>query len=614
MPFRTSCRMCVGKHNLRLGGGATYRRNAIATDRFIDDPSTIRNSSGTITFLSFPDFLLGMDAAANGSLFSNVFSSSYSPTSPRGAKTFDVLDGFGYVQDDFKVSQRLTLNLGLRYDRLGHSSDPNGLHGNFDISSADPNPPPAGTLQGYLVANNWPGTIPAGIARRDDDLAVNGTGQNNWGPRIGLAWQVLPRSNRLVMRGGYGVYYTHTTGNSQAGLGAQFFGLSLSGTGTTNATATFQDPFRPLPPNYDRTDVNALMAAQAYSPTTTRTVSSLSMDYRPGITQQYSVNTQAEFGNDFLWEVGYVGTHGTHMNRGITANQASLASPSNPIRGVTTNTVANVPSRVGIQGFQATGISLLESEGETWYNAFQTSLTKRLSKGVQALVSYTWSRALDTDGAKAYNSDRAGGTPGDQLNEQQRYGPSELMRAHRVVVSAVYDIPNVSDDERWLGWLVRNWSVSGVGTFQSGNRLSILYTNATNVYGITTDRASFAPGCTAADLVNDGDTRDKLDAYFNASCLASPAIMGDDGRATTFGDTPVGLTTGPAQANIDMVVIKTIPLGSTRRIELRGEVFNLFNTVNFSNPDTDFSSTRFGQITSTSTNPRFIQLAVRILF
>jgi hypothetical protein len=425
---------------------------------------------------------------------------------------------------------------------------------------------------------------------------------------------MLPSSSRLVLRGGYGVYYTHTTGNSQAGLGGQFFGLSLSGTGATNATATFQEPFRPLPPNYDRTDVNALMASQAYSPATTRTVSALSADYRPGITQQYNVNVQAEVAQDLLWEVGYVGTHGTHMNRGITANQASLATPDNPIRGVTTNTIANVPSRVRIQGFQATGISLLESEGETWYNAFQTSVTKRMSRGLQALVSYTLSRALDTDAAKAYNSDRSGGTPGDQLDEKQRYGPSELMRAHRLVASAVYTFPDVPGDNRWLSAFLNSWTVSGVGTFQSGNKLSILFTNPTNVYGITTDRASFAPGCAAADLVNDGPVTDKLNNYFDVSCLARPAVVGDDGRATAFGDTPVGLVNGPAQANVDMVFIKAVRLGGTRHLELRGEIFNLFNTVNFSNPDTDFSSTRFGQITSTATNPRFIQLAVKFSF
>src|SRR3989442_11608805 len=194
------------------------------------------------------------------------------------------------------------------------------------------------------------------------------------------------------------------------------------------------------------------------------------MDYRPGIAQQYSLNVQTELAKDFLLELGYVGARGTHLSRGVSLNQARLASPTNPIRGVMTNTVANVRQRVPILGFQPVGLPLLDSNGASWYNSLQTSLTKRMSKGLQMLVSYTWSQNMDNNAAQTYRGSRGGGAPGDNTIKKQGYGRSELGRDHRFVVSYVYDLPNLGNPDGWVGKEANRWSVSGTTAIRSEER------------------------------------------------------------------------------------------------------------------------------------------------
>jgi len=163
----------LGRHSLRFGGGFT---------RYQNDFTDFHYLAGMI-FLSYPDFLLGLNATGNGTgLFSNVYASVDLPG------LFDwrwrILDGDAFVQDDFKVTPRLTLNLGLRYERLGDLGDNLGRNSSFNFGLADPNPPAAGTLNGYVVASNYQGTIPPGVTQIGNNLAINGDGQNTWNPLV----------------------------------------------------------------------------------------------------------------------------------------------------------------------------------------------------------------------------------------------------------------------------------------------------------------------------------------------------------------------------------------------------------------------------------------------
>src|SRR2546422_2126491 len=263
-----------GSNNFRFVGGTTRFHTNFNHEW----------QNATLTFLSFPDFLLGLDGASNGSSFSNIFSSAYTPR-PR-LKNMRIWDGFAYVQDDMKVSPRLTLNLGFRYERLGHPTDDRHINMNFDPALANPNPPAEGTLQGFIFPSDWPEALPPGVVKFHNNLGLNGNGQNNWAPRLGFAWQVLPNSHRLVLRGGYGYYYTHVLGLAYVILGSQAFG-AVTQSGTANVSSTFQNPFAPLPSGGATAGSSFLADATAsffsdrsYSPTTAQANQLTAMDYR----------------------------------------------------------------------------------------------------------------------------------------------------------------------------------------------------------------------------------------------------------------------------------------------------------------------------------------------
>lgn len=175
-------------------------------------------------------------------------------------------DGYGYFQDDIKVTRRFTLNLGLRYERIGELGDTRGRNGNFDPALANPNPPASGTLAGYTVSSNFQGAVPAGVTKTDNNLGIPGYGQNAWEPRIGFAWQPLPHSDRIVIRSGYGIYYTRPVGAAilETTSSAPFGDLRLCEEACALA-ATAQNPFPPAPP------ISSFPLFQPYSPSTKQT-------------------------------------------------------------------------------------------------------------------------------------------------------------------------------------------------------------------------------------------------------------------------------------------------------------------------------------------------------
>ena len=201
-----------------------------------------------VQFLSWPDFLLGLDGNSNGTgTFSNVFASS--DIFGLLNREFRVWEGSGFVQDDYRIRPVVDPESGLRYERLGQFGDKLGRNSSFDVSKADASPPPSGSLDGYIVASNFPGALPPGVVRANNTFANYGEGQNTFAPRIGFAWQILPKTSRLAVRGGYGIYYSRPTGQTatQSVLAAPF-SLTRIITGLANAAATFQAPFaQPFP-------------------------------------------------------------------------------------------------------------------------------------------------------------------------------------------------------------------------------------------------------------------------------------------------------------------------------------------------------------------------------
>ena len=165
--------------------------------------------------------------------------------------------------------------------------------------------------------------------------------------------------------------------------------------------------------------------------------------------------------------------------------------------------------------------------------------------------------------------------------------------------------------------LLAGWNLAAIVAIQSGSALTIGYTNANNVFGISQDRAQLSGTCSQSQLVKSGSIESKLNGYFNVSCFVIPPVIGADGRGTAFGNSATGIVDGPGQTNLDLAVSKSVPLAwpsDLSSLELRAEFFNALNHPQFSNPDSNFSSPTFGSISSTSVSPRVGQLAVRLRF
>jgi hypothetical protein len=273
----------------------------------------------------------------------------------------------------------------------------------------------------------------------------------------------------------------------------------------------------------------------------------------------------------------------------------------------------------------------VRSAGDMFYNALQASLTKRFSRGLQFLVSYTWSKTLVTDGANADSNSQASSAIGNQYFPALRYGPANYSRPQRFITSYVYDLPWMKNSAGWERALLANWSISGVVTYQAGNPLTLVGTNTNNAFGITGDFAPINASCKASMLVTSGSVTSRLNEFFNPACVTgvNPAlplssanvaawpIIGDDGKATGFGNAPIGLIRGPAQGDWDIALGKRIPahwVNDRANAEFRAEFFNAFNNPNFAGPDSNVSDSTFGRITATTVAPRIVQFALKLNF
>ena len=326
-----------------------------------------------------------------------------------------------------------------------------------------------GSVAGYVVPSNYSGQVPAGVIKSSNASAVDGDGQNTLNPRVGFAWQ-LPGTNRLALRGGYGIYHSRSTGQTliQLETSPPFaeFRLQL---GPDNAQSTNQVPFGLNVPTFP--------FFVPYSPSTSNSIETFARNFRPPMIQQYSLNLQAEITQSLILEVGYSGARGSHLTDNRSVNQAGIASPDDPIRGQTTNTLDNLSLRIPYEGWSASSLTQIESEGQSWYNALLVGLNKRFSRGLQFQASYTFAREMSTN-ADANMGGAGGNSIGNQNDPRQRYGLDDFIRPHRFVINYDYEFPGPKDKTSWRGELLGGWSVAGVTTIQAGQYLSVLYNNS----------------------------------------------------------------------------------------------------------------------------------------
>src|SRR5258707_8658576 len=286
----------------------------------------------------------------------------------------------------------------------------------------------------------------------------------------------------------------------------------------------------------------------AYGPSPNPVLQTIIFDprFHPPLSQEYSLGTQTLLPGNMTLDFGYSGARGTHQIRERAINQAQLASPTNPIRGETTNTVANVPLRVPLEGWDPSLMQQIESSGAYWYNALLVGLNKRFRHGLQFQVSYTFTRDLSTD-AFTTSGANGGQSVGNQDDPKQRYGPEYFIRPQRFITNFTYQLPGPKNSHSFKGQALGGWMVAGVVTFQSGHPLTLTYNHFAgkpSVFGSgVADRPSLSGTCTNGHYLNSGSAQSNIGGtktYLNTSCFTDPAgFSADDPDDVGFGKSRV---------------------------------------------------------------------------
>jgi len=486
---------------------------------------------------------------------------------------------FYFVQDDYRISDRLTANLGLRYEFATPPMEKHDHFANFD--------PATGTM---MFAKD--GSV--------FDRALIHPDRNNFAPRLGFAYKA---AERLVVRGAYGIFYSHTVRQGREGLlgfNPPYLVDNLLQTSVTgNAAVAAAAPFR-LVDGYP----SGLLDPNSLSPTVMRRAQD--PNQRTPYVQQYNVGTQYELSPDLALDVAFVGNKGTKLPGFRNLNQ----------RAVITNPDGS--QSAGARPYPAFGdIQWMENRVNSTYTSLQTSLTKRFTKGLSALVSYTWGRAMA--GAPDHISTSGGGIgydtgvfrePQDGNNLRAEYGPTEFDVTHRFVASYVWELP-VGNGRHfgrdWTGpvqFLFGGWQVSGINVAQSGLALTATLAGSSvlNIGGERRARPNLVgdPVLPAAERT--------LTRWFNTDAFAafSPGQQ-------AFGNAGVGIMRGPGYVNFDFTLAKNFPLPNHRSVQFRTELFNALNHPNFGPPNLQRESSGFGQIV-TAGNGRIVQLGLKFYF
>lgn len=577
-----------------IRAGIEFKRHQVDVNvPFVED--------GFLSINTFADLLLGQSAVQNGSAFSNVFAETAS--SGIFPKYERYTDYAAFLQDDVKLNPRLTMSAGLRYEIFGAPSEIQGRLPTFDPAIASSTVPATGSVSGFIVPSNYVGLLPDGVVR-SKTRGLWTTPYTNISPRIGLSLR-LSDTRDLLLRVGYGIYYNRTSGDiAETTVAQPPYSFKQSLAGAANADSTLQNPYVPaLPPT------SSFPIFLPRIPDGGLSLAAVSPHVRDSYTQQYDLNIQYGLGHSTLLELGYVGSASSHLTGSIEFNQALLASPSHPVNGATTNTVQNVVQRLPFQGI-ASGSYIDKSAFSAAYNSLQTSITHRLSHGLEFLGSYTWSKELNvTSDSGALSNFELGFVTNDQTNPRQARGLGNFDRANRGVLSLVYTVPQSGISNAVIRHGISNWSFSTVAAAESGSPLVVTDSRAGSVYG---NLAGFSRAqCTGARLTSSGSTFSRLNGYFNPAAFTDPPMVNGDPQSTLFGNCGVGNVRGPAQRNIDLAVMRSFSVREVGSLQFRAEFFNLTNTANFGNPASDLSLTSFGFITGTTTNPRIIQFALK---
>ena len=571
-----------GKHSFRFGGELRRDKynqvgNQFARGGFGFDPDATAVSGATPTSRTggnaFADFLLGYSKR-----------SEYAVQIAQAQ--FQSWSGGIYVDDVWKITPKITLNMGLRYEVTPPWEDQSGTLFTAAIPAdirgnpvADANLHPFFLRQGsgdpYEGVNiRWP----AITTKRNGTLGnrMVKTDFNDFAPRLGVTWSP---SSKWVVRTGAGFFYSQDTGNPRFDMARNLAGrVRFEAIG--NTLYTFQ------------TALASLATGTAIANVLTPYSFANEYNRKTPTTMMYMLNVQYELPGNQALEIGYMGNLSRHIEQLRAVNEA------------TPSPIGSIASRSPFPEFGR--IQLVDNGGTGNYNGLSFKLTKRYSAGLTYMAGYTWSKTLDTGSAIRTHD-------GDTLFPQNsgcracEYGLSSFHTAHRLVTSVIYDLPVGKGRQRSIENPVLNavaggWQVSSIMAYQTGFPITVAYGQDQSNTGAGFDRPN-ATGVSPNDIAN--RTTQK---FFNtAAYVLQPfGSYGNVGRNTLI---------GPGIFNLDGSLLKNFNFKESKYLQFRFEAFNALNHPNWSNPSVNITNAAsFGTIGGTRTNMRQLQLALKLVF
>jgi hypothetical protein len=607
--FSTGLSKYQGRHNFK--GGFDYRR-------IHDDGNDFANSAGAFTFngvftrstpltavsgtgADLADMLLGVPSAGTG----------YIPT-----KLYEYADYYGaYFQDDIRITKSLTVNVGMRWEReYGLQEKNNSMVVGFDTKTVNP------------LAANVTGILPKGVIEfagvNGNSIHVSNPNLNKLAPRIGLAWQVAPKT---TIRGGYGMFWA-----PQFAIGTPYNPPGYTATSTyvasNDGNATPANSLsNPFPGGLARPTGNALGDLTGIG----QTLSIIDQNARSPRVQQYSFDIQRELPFGVAMEVGYVGSHSTHLtqataNININALNPALLSQGAALTATVANpffnkggagvigaaTVSQVQLLLPYPTFSTINLQYNDSS-HARYDSLVVKAQKRMSMGFTMLSTLTWSRNHDASSGGAGNFLNAGNSgPQNPYDMASEYSLANVDSPLRWSTGFTYELPfgkgkKMLSTGKALDYAVGGWSINAISVYQSGFPLQITQsTNNNSVFGYASQR----PSATGTSPVTSGRLESRLSNYIN------PAAFSTSPRGA-FGNIARTLDMrGPGQANWDMSIFKSFSVTEKFKGQFRAEALNAFNTPMFAAPNASFGSSSFGRITSQVNFSRMMQLGVRLFF
>ncbi len=617
----------LGKHELKAG--YVYRSISVTF-------TNVGTGNGTYAFDSSYTSNNGSKTPATG-------------TTPTGADTASMVLGLAssgsvilttqlalnvpynafYIQDDYRVTPKLSVNYGFRYE-----NEP-GIHERYNhyavgLDSTVTNP--ATTAPNTTILG---GVKFAGQNGYPTDCCNSG---NKYAPRVGFAYSATPST---VVRAGFGVFYSplvYSTSPSFAPGYTQTNSLvAASSTAPVPASYTLSNPF---PNGLIGPSGNSL----GYATGVGSSLTLLDSDRHAPVVMQYSADVQQDLGYGFAFKIGYVGAHAKnlpltaninqlpdkYLSLGQTALLAKVPNPYYKAGGAGLIGQATIPYEQTLLPYpQYTTISDSVSVGYSNYNALDVKLQRRFSKGFTLLTAFTWASNWDNSWGASSTLNPGNNGPQDwdtsTPTSYQQSIKSEYARAIndmplRYTVTGSYDLPFgrgkkfLSSSSRWLDMAVGGWTFNDVTIIQSGSPLPVTQVNANAITGAngTIGGAVQRPNMTGVPACRSGSPQSRLTNYINTAAFAAAPIF-------TYGNAPRTTNCyGPGYLNTDLSLNKSFKVTERVNAQFRAEALNAFNTPQFNgfgaSNATQIQNANFGQIQGTLGFPRLIQLGGRITF